>query len=168
MYTAQNCSDCNKTLISSTLVHGLMQRKSLQVCREKVVALYMNCHITTVFTRTPAASLTWKIDTSNAGQRRTSYQEVWQLAACWMVNHVLTLWARWSLQTSVSSLSLSSWDSISAISSWYTILSWYSILAIPSLGPLNSVYIGCGAQVATGSINLCRLHILFLPQSDTS
>ena len=41
-------------------------RKSLQVCREKVVSLYMNCHITTVFTRTPEASLTGKIDSSNA------------------------------------------------------------------------------------------------------
>ena len=73
-----------------------------------------------------------------------------------------TLWSRCSLQTSVSLLPFVSLGSISTISSWY------SISTIPPSGSLNSVYIGCGDRVATGSIKLCRLHTPLLPQKSTS
>ena len=74
---------------------------------------------------------------------------------------IATLWSRWSLQTSVSPLPFCPWDSISTISSWHSIP---TIPTIPSSRPLNSVYVGCGDWVPTGSVRLCGLYTPLLPQ----
>ena len=69
IYTAQNCSDCIKQDTDQVYIGGQMITRLKEnhcKCVERKPLPYMNCHITTVFTRTPAASLTGKIDVSNA------------------------------------------------------------------------------------------------------